>query len=453
MSAASRPEPTAGRPSGPLRGRIRVPGDKSISHRALMLSTLAVGKSTVSGLLEAADVMATAAAMRALGATVTRTGPGAWTVSGVGLGTLIEPEAPLDFGNAGTGSRLTMGMVGSHPIAVTFVGDASLSRRPMGRVLTPLRQMGATVIARAGDRMPLSIRGPETALPITYRLPVPSAQVKSCVLLAGLNAPGITTVIEPEATRDHTERMLQGFGADLSVTLDDAGARVIRLAGRPDLRPQEITVPGDPSSAAFPLVAALLVPGSDVVVENVLLNPTRTGLLTTLIEMGADLTIENERLSGGERIGDVRARSSTLRGVAVPPERAPSMIDEYPVLAIAAAFAEGRTVMEGLAELRVKESDRLQAVSDGLSANGIVHQTGPDSLVVEGRRGAIGGGTVATHLDHRIAMSFLVLGLSADRAVTVDDVAMIATSFPDFQPLMRSLGAEFTQIATEQLAG
>ena len=453
MSAATRPEPFAGLPSGPLKGRIRVPGDKSISHRSLMLSTLAVGKSTVSGLLEAADVMATAGAMRALGATITRTGEGAWTISGVGLGTLLEPEAPLDFGNAGTGSRLTMGLVGSHPIAVTFVGDASLSRRPMGRVLTPLRQMGATVIARAGDRLPLSIRGPETALPITYRLPVPSAQVKSCVLLAGLNAPGVTTVIEPEATRDHTEKMLQGFGADLTVTADDAGVRTIRLTGRPELKPQDIVVPGDPSSAAFPIVAALLVPGSDVVVENVLLNPTRTGLFTTLQEMGADLTIENARLSGGERIGDVRARASRLTGVRVPAERAPSMIDEYPVLAIAAAFAEGETVMEGLAELRVKESDRLQAVSDGLSANNVDHTAGPDSLVVRGRRTRVGGGRVATHLDHRIAMSFLVLGLAADTAVTVDDVAMIATSFPDFQPLMRSLGATFNPVETEQLAG
>lgn len=418
-----------------------------------MLSTLAIGKSTVTGLLEAEDVMATAGAMRALGATVTRTGQGAWTISGVGLGTLLEPDAPLDFGNAGTGSRLTMGLVGSHPIAVTFVGDASLSRRPMGRVLAPLRQMGATVIARAGDRLPLSIRGPETALPITYRLPVPSAQVKSCVLLAGLNAPGITTVIEPEATRDHTERMLQGFGADLSVSLDDSGARIIRLTGRPELKPQDIVVPGDPSSAAFPVVAALLVPGSDVVVENVLLNPTRTGLITTLIEMGGDIVIENERLSGGERVGDLHVRASRLTGVRVPPERAPSMIDEYPVLAIAAALAEGETVMEGLAELRVKESDRLQAVSDGLAANGVDHDTGPDSLVVRGRRGAIGGGRVATHLDHRIAMSFLVLGLAADRAVTVDDITMIATSFPEFQPLMRALGADFAAVATDELAG
>lgn len=453
MSAASRPVPLAGRPSGPLSGRARVPGDKSISHRALMLSTLATGRSLVTGLLEGADVMATAAAMRALGATVTRTGEGMWTVDGVGVGTLLEPEAPLDFGNAGTGSRLTMGMVGSHPIAVTFVGDASLSRRPMGRVLTPLRQMGATVIARAGDRLPLSIRGPETALPITYRLPVPSAQVKSCVLLAGLNAPGVTTVIEPEATRDHTERMLAGFGAELDISTDAAGARVIRLTGRPELKAQTVVVPGDPSSAAFPIVAGLLVPGSDMIVENVLLNPTRTGLFTTLIEMGADLTIENERLSGGERIGDVHVRASRLKGVRVPPERAPSMIDEYPVLAVAAAFAEGDTVMEGLAELRVKELDRLQAVSDGLTANGVVHETGPDSLVVHGRRGPIGGGTVATHLDHRIAMSFLVMGLAADQAVTVDDVAMIATSFPEFQPLMKALGAEFMLVATDELAG
>lgn len=445
MAHAASPSPLSSRAGRALAGRIRVPGDKSISHRSLMFGAVSLGETRIEGLLEADDVLGTGAAMRALGAVVTRDGEGAWRVSGLGCGGLLEPEGVLDFGNAGTGSRLTMGLVAGHSIAATFVGDASLSRRPMGRVLNPLREMGVEVIARSGDRLPLTLRGPKTLLPITYRVPVPSAQVKSAVLLAGLGGAGITTVIEPIATRDHTERMLQGFGADLSVEIAEDGGRTIRLAGRPELKAQHVVVPGDPSSAAFAIVAGLIVPGSDVTVENVLLNPLRTGLFQTLLEMGADLVIENERLSGGERIGDVRVRSSQLKGVVVPPERAPAMIDEYPILAVAAAFAEGPTVMEGLEELRVKESDRLAAVARGLEANAIACREGETSLVVEGRRAGvkIGGGTVATHLDHRIAMSFLVLGLAADRPVSVDDTAMIATSFPSFRGLMEGLGADF----------
>jgi 3-phosphoshikimate 1-carboxyvinyltransferase len=439
-------KPLTALPSGPLQGRITVPGDKSISHRALMLGALAVGETRIAGLLESADVMATAAAMRAFGATVERDADGLWRIHGLGTGGLLEPEGAIDFGNAGTGVRLTLGIAGAHAFATTFVGDASLSRRPMGRVLDPLREMGTEVIARSGDRLPLSIRGAEPMAPVVYRVPVASAQVKSAVLLAGLNIEGITTVIEPVQTRDHTERMLKGFGADISSERDPSGATVIRLVGRPELTPQAVTVPADPSSAAFLIVAGLIVEGSDLTVGNVLLNPARIGLLTTLKEMGADLAIENERLSGGEAIGDVRVRASRLKGVSVPPERAPSMIDEYPVLAVAASFASGRTVMQGLEELRVKESDRLAAVARGLSANGVTCSEGKASLTVEGGR-VPGGGRVATHLDHRIAMSFLVMGLAAERPVIVDDTAMIATSFPSFVDLFAGLGAKFAEAA------
>ena len=435
------PIPARAAASNGLRGTIAVPGDKSISHRALMFGALAVGRSTIAGLLEGEDVLRTAAAMRAVGAVLNQAPDGVWSVDGVGVGGILEPETALDFGNAGTGARLCLGLIGGHAVAATFVGDASLSARPMGRVLDPLRQMGVQALGRSGDRLPVTIKGPETLAPITYRLPVPSAQVKSCILLAGLNSPGTTTVIEPIATRDHTERMLVGFGADLEVARTDDGETVIRLKGQPDLKPQAITVPADPSSAAFPLVAALIVPNSDIVLENVLLNPGRTGLLQTLIEMGADIAIENRRLSGGEEIGDLRARSSALTGVTVPADRAPSMIDEYPVLAIAAAFAKGETLMQGLAEMRVKESDRLAAVAAGLAQNRVEHEEGPDWLRVRGRTGPIGGGLVATHLDHRIAMSFLVLGLAADRPVAIDDAAMIATSFPGFLRLMGEAGA------------
>jgi 3-phosphoshikimate 1-carboxyvinyltransferase len=424
----------------PLHGQFSLPGDKSISHRALMLSAMAIGESRISGLLESDDVLATAAAMRAYGADVERGDDGVWRVSGLGPGGFLEPGAPVDFGNAGTGVRLTMGIAAAHPFVSTFIGDASLSGRPMGRVLDPLRQMGADVTARSGDRLPLSLRGGDPMAPITYRVPVPSAQVKSAVLLAGLNIEGITTVIEPVATRDHTERMLAGFGADLEIRTNTDGETVIRLTGMPDLKPQTIVVPGDPSSAAFLIVAGLIVEGSDLTIENVLLNPARTGLLTTLQEMGADLTIANERLSGGETNGDIRVRHSALRGVVVPPQRAPSMIDEYPALAIAAAFAEGSTVMDGLAELRVKESDRLDAIVRGLMANGVVCEEGAETLAVTG--GPVsGGGTVATFLDHRIAMSFLVMGLAATNPVTIDDGATIATSFPGFVDLMAGLGA------------
>ena len=433
----------------PLEGDVRVPGDKSISHRSLMLGAVASGRTRVRGLLEGADVMSTLGAMQALGARIERDGPEedrAWTVDGLGVGALLAPEAPLDFGNAGTGVRLAMGLLAPYDFTVTFVGDESLSGRPMGRVLDPLRAMGAQVESRtteAGpDRLPVTMRGASLPVPIEYTVPMPSAQVKSAVLLAALNTPGRTTVVERVRTRDHTELMLAGFGAAITVDEHDDGSRAITVEGQRDLAAQDVTVPGDPSSAAFLIVAALLVPGSHVLVRDVLLNETRTGLLTTLQEMGADLAVENERVSGGERIGDVRARHGPLSGVEVPAERAPSMIDEYPVLAVAAAFARGTTVMRGLAELRVKESDRLAATAAGLELNGVRHEAGEDWLSVTG--GAVpGGGTVPTYLDHRIAMAFLVMGLAAERAVAVDDTTMIATSFREFQPLMERLGARF----------
>ena len=431
--------------SGPLKGTVRPPGDKSISHRALMLGALAVGETTIEGLLEGGDVLATGAAMRAFGAAVTRTGPGAWRIKGLGVGGLLEPEGVIDYGNAGTGVRLAMGIAGSHAFATTFTGDGSLVKRPMGRVLEPLRRMGVQVIARSGDRLPATIRGPDVAVPIEYRLPVASAQVKSALLLAGLNTAGTTTIIEPVATRDHTERMLAAFGAAIEIEAGQDGARVIHLNGGKNLKPQSITVPGDPSSAAFPIVAALIVEGSDVTVENVLLNPTRVGLIETLIEMGADIAIDNRRKVGGEDVGDIRARASRLKGVTVPKGRAPSMIDEFPILAVAAAFAEGDTLMEGIGELRVKESDRIAAIVAGLVANGVVAEEGPESLLVHGGAPSTGGGTVATKLDHRIAMSFVVFGLAAAKPVTIDDASPIATSFPEFIPLMTGLGAKLDE--------
>jgi len=446
MSEASS-EPLRAVKSAGLTGTIRMPGDKSISHRALMLSALAVGESTIEGLLEGDDVLATAAAMRAFGATVERQDGGEWSVSGVGVGSLLEPDHIIDFGNAGTGVRLCLGLAGGHPIAATFTGDASLRRRPMGRILEPLRRMGVQAIARGDDLLPLSIRGSNMTIPIEYRVPVPSAQVKSAVLLAGLNNPGTVTVIEPVMTRDHTERMLTAFGAALEIESGEDGARVIRLEGRRDLNPQQIVVPGDPSSAAFPMVAALIVGGSDVRIDNVLLNPTRIGLIDTLLEMGADLTISDRRTVGGEDVGTVAVKTSALKGVTVPAERAPSMIDEYPILAVAAAFAEGETVMEGLGELRVKESDRLAAIVAGLTANGVAAEAGGDTLKVTGRAEKIGGGTVETMFDHRIAMSFLVLGLAADEPVTIDDAGSIATSYPEFRAAMTGLGASFEPAA------
>jgi 3-phosphoshikimate 1-carboxyvinyltransferase len=419
-----------------------VPGDKSISHRSLMFGGLASGETRITGLLEGEDVINTGRAMAAMGATIARKGD-EWIVQGTGNGCLLEPQAPLDFGNAGTGCRLTMGLAGVYAMRSTFIGDASLTKRPMGRVLDPLRQMGVQVESQPGDRLPVTLTGPRTAAPITYRLPMASAQVKSAVLLAGLNTPGITTVIEPVATRDHTEKMLTGFGAKLDVTIDTDGARRISIEGQGDLRGQIIAVPGDPSSAAFPLVAALIVPGSDIIIENVLMNDTRTGLITTLIEMGGDITLINRRNAGGEDVADLHVKASELTGVEVPAARAPSMIDEYPALAVAASFAKGETRMTGLDELRVKESDRLAAVARGLEANGVDCTEGHDWLTVRGRPDGkgIGGGTVATHLDHRIAMSFLVMGLAAENPVTVDDATMIATSFPEFMGLMAALGA------------
>ncbi|MFA5120208.1 3-phosphoshikimate 1-carboxyvinyltransferase [Zavarzinia sp.] len=424
-----------------LAGSVAVPGDKSISHRALILGGLAVGRTEVTGLLEGEDVLHTAECMRRLGAGVTRLGPGHWQVDGVGVGGLTEPADVLDMGNSGTGARLLMGAVAGHPITAIFTGDASLNRRPMARVTEPLSRMGASFVGRAGNKLPMAVVGARNPMPIEYRLPVASAQVKSAILLAGLCAPGETSVIEPEPTRDHSERLLGHFGAEIRIVDAADGSRKVTLRGQPELIAAPVIVPGDPSSAAFPLVAALIVPGSDIVIENVGLNPLRTGLFDTLIEMGADITYLNKRVAGGEPVADLRIRHSALKGVEVPAGRAPSMIDEYPVLAVAAAFAQGTTRMNGLAELRVKESDRLAAVAAGLAANGVAHEAGPDFLVVSGRGKVAGGGTVATHMDHRIAMSFLVMGLAAETPVTVDDVAMIETSFPDFGRLMASLGA------------
>ena len=430
-------------PGSPLKGRLRVPGDKSISHRALILGLLAIGETRIEGLLEGDDVLRTAEACRALGAGVTREGSGSWRVRGAGIGGLTEPPAILDFGNAGTGSRLMMGVAGSHPVTATFDGDASLRKRPMRRILDPLERMGVSVVSQAdGGRVPITLRGPRETIPITYETPAASAQIKSAVLLAGLNSPGRTTVVEREATRDHTERMLRHFGATVSVEPEGAHGRRIALAGQPELRGAPIVVPSDPSSAAFPLVAALIVPGSEIVIEGVMMNPLRTGLITTLLEMGADIERVNEREEGGETVADLRVRAGRLTGVEVPPERVPSMVDEYPVLAVAAAFAAGTTRMRGLQELRVKESDRLAAVAAGLTAAGARSEIVGDDLIVHGSdRPPRGGGPVATHLDHRIAMAFLVMGLATREGVTVDDGAMIATSFPTFIPLMRELGA------------
>ncbi len=445
MSQGLGQSPATARKSDGLKGTVRIPGDKSISHRSLMLGGLAAGETRVTGLLQGADVIATGRAMQAIGARIRKEGD-TWIVNGVGNGALLAPEAPLDFGNAGTGCRLIMGLGGVYDFETTFIGDASLSRRPMARVLDPLREMGVQVEAATGDRLPVTLRGPKTPTPVTYRVPVASAQVKSAVLFAGLNAPGITTVIEPVMTRDHTERMMRGFGAELSVETDAAGVRTIRLEGRGRLVAQEIDVPGDPSSAAFPLVAALVVPGSDITIRNVLMNPNRSGLILTLQQMGGDIEVIDIGQAGGEDVADLRVRHSELKGVTVPEERAASMIDEYPILAIAAAFAEGATIMQGLDELRVKESDRLAAIAAGLKLNGVDCDEGTSSLVVRGRPGGKGlgnasGGVVKTHLDHRIAMSFLVMGLASEHPVAVDDASMIATSFPGYIDLMTTLGA------------
>jgi len=436
--------PLESRSSGPLVGLVRVPGDKSISHRALILGALAVGETRISGLLEGEDVLNTAKSMQALGARVDRTGDFAWAVRGVGVAGFKEPQNPLDFGNSGTGCRLVMGAVAGCPITAVFDGDASLRSRPMRRILDPLALMGAKAIAGGeGGRLPLTLQGAREPLPIEYQSPVASAQIKSAVLLAGLAAPGRTTVIEREASRDHTELMLKHFGADIVTTAEGSHGRRIVLTGQPELHGAEVVVPADPSSAAFPIVAALIVEGSDLSLSDVMTNPLRTGLFTTLREMGASIEETEARGDAGEPMARLRVRASKLRGVEVPPERAPSMIDEYLVLAVAAAFAEGTTVMRGLQELRVKESDRLEATAAMLRVNGVKVEISGDDLIVEGRGHVPGGGLVATHMDHRIAMSALVMGLAADKPVKVDDTAIIATSFPDFIPMMRALGAEF----------
>ena len=426
--------------SGPLKGSVRVPGDKSISHRALMFGALASGKTEITGLLEAGDVLGTADVLRKLGVPIEQLGQGHWRVLGRGVGGLTEPVDDLDFGNSGTGTRLMLGVLAGHGFAARLTGDASLSRRPMGRVLKPLKQMGLQVLDGDKSTLPLTIRGRSQPIPITYTLDVPSAQVKSAILLAGLAAPGQTTVIEHEATRDHTERMLRHFGAAIDV-VEIPGGRAITVKGNAELRGRDVIVPSDPSSAAFLIAAGAIVPGSDVTVVGVLTNPTRTGFYQTLREMGAGIVFLNERIEGGEPIADIRVRASHLHAVRVPPERAPSMIDEYPILAVVAAAAVGTTRMEGLAELRAKESDRLSATASGLAVNGVIARVEGDALEVEGRTGIFGGGTVATYLDHRIAMAFLVLGLVAQKPVTVDDTAMIATSFPQFTGLMTGLGA------------
>ena len=434
------PLPLLSRRASALKGRIRVPGDKSMSHRALMFGAVAIGETTIRGLLEAEDVINTAKAMTALGADAQRGADGVWRVQGVGVAGLRSPSQPLDFGNSGTGVRLAMGLMSTTPLTAQCIGDASLSKRPMGRVTVPLSQFGTTFETAEGNRLPLTLKGAKNPVPVTYTLPVASAQVKSAVLLAGLNTPGKTTVIEPTPTRDHTERMLKGFGARITVE-KKADGNHITIEGQQELKAQDLDVPGDPSSAAFPMVAALITPGSDIVIENIMLNPTRTGLIDTLVEMGGNIVIENRRLAGGEEVGDLHVKASQLKGVTVPAARAPSMIDEYPVRSVAASFASGVTRMEGLEELRVKESDRLAAVEAGLAANGVSTRSGRDWLEVDGG-GAKGGGLVVTHMDHRIAMSFLIMGLASAHETKVDDSRFIATSFPDFTGLMNGMGAK-----------
>ena len=441
MSHAA-PSPLVAHRASALLGRVRVPGDKSISHRALMFGALATGRTRITGLLEAQDIMNTVGVLRALGCPIEKRGD-TWEVLGRGVGGLLEPAEDLDFGNAGTSVRLMIGVIAGHDMTARLTGDPSLSRRPMGRVLTPLVRMGLQVLDKDRQTLPLTIRGTPELLPIEYQLPVPSAQIKSAVLIAGLHAAGETTVIEPEATRDHTERMLGHFGAQLTATKRQ-GLRAVTVKGDAELVGQSVHVPGDPSSAAFLTAAALIVPGSEITIEGVLINPTRTGFYATLREMGADIAFLDERSDGGEPVADIRVRHSRLTGVTVPAARAPSMIDEYPMLACLAAYADGETRMEGLSELKVKESDRLAATADGLAANGVAAKAEGDTLIVGGGR-VKGGSAVTTHLDHRIAMSFLVLGLGADQPVAVDDGSIIATSFPEFRPMMESLGARFTQ--------
>ena len=439
-------QPLRSRPTSALSGVARVPGDKSISHRSLMLGTLAVGETVIEGLLEGEDVLRTAAAMRALGASAVREGDGSWRVHGRGIGGLQEPADLLDLGNAGTGARLLMGLLATHRLTAFLTGDASLRSRPMARVAKPLQEIGARIVARDGCRLPLAIIGAAEPVPISYRLPVASAQVKSAVLLAGLNTPGETSVVEPEPTRDHTELMLRHFGIEVRVEMTSDGRRTA-IVGQPEITGRRVAVPADPSSAAFPLVAALLLPGSDVTLSHVGINPHRIGLIETLREMGADIAFANQRREAGEPVADIRVRASRLLGARVPAARAPSMIDEYPVLAIAAACAHGTTVMEGLSELRVKESDRLAAIANGLGACGVAVEDGPDSLMVQGVPGRPrGGARIVTNLDHRIAMAFLIMGMVAERPVEVDDGSPIETSFPGFAGLMNGLGAQIAPL-------
>lgn len=446
MSAPGLPKPIKSSKSAGIKGNAVIPGDKSISHRSLLFGCIASGETRISDLLEGEDVLNSAKAARALGALVKKQDD-QWIVKGTGNGLLQKPDAPIDFGNSGTGCRLYMGLVGTYDFPVTFKGDASLSSRPMGRIIDPLRLTGTQILDQSeGCRLPITIQGTRLSAPISYTVPMPSAQVKSAVLLAGLNCPGLTTVIEPVVTRDHTEKMLAGFGANIEVTTQNDGTRHITIEGQTPLKGCDIQVPSDPSSAAFPIVAALITPNSDITLQNILMNPTRTGLITTLIEMGGDIEITNERESGGESIADLRIKSSQLKGVKVPGERSASMIDEYPVLAVAASFAAGSTLMEDVGELRVKESDRLDAVAKGLALNNVAFEEGKDWLMVTGSpegEGLGGGAAVATHLDHRIAMSFLIMGLASENPVTIDDGTPIATSFPEFIDLMQDLGANF----------
>ena len=435
------PLPLAARRAGPLKGTAQVPGDKSISQRALILGALAQGETRISGLLESGDVHSTAGALRGFGAELTAEGPGRWRVKGTGVGKWTNPKAELDFGNSGTGSRLVMGAMATTPITAVFTGDASLRSRPMARVVDPLKAFGVTYEGQGPKvLMPLTLHGAQEALAITETIKVASAQVKSALLLAALNARGTSRITQTTLTRDHTEKMLAAFGAKITVTSAAGGGEVIALEGPAKLTGCTVEVPRDPSSAAFPLVSALIVPGSEIELPAILLNPRRTGLIQTLLEMGADIEIKNNRVSGGEEIGDLVVRHSQLKGVEVPAERAPSMIDEFPILSVAASFAQGKTAMRGLEELRVKESDRLEAVARGLAVNGVKYTIEGDDLLVEG--GVVpGGGTVTTHMDHRIAMSFLTMGLGAEKPVMVDDITMIATSFPEYQDLMTGLGA------------
>ncbi len=447
MSAHGSAQPMTAHKSGPLKGVAEVPGDKSISHRALIFGAMALGETKITGLLEGQDVLDTASAMRAFGATVLQHGPGAWSVQGVGVGGFQEPADVIDCGNSGTGVRLIMGTMATSPITATFTGDASLRKRPMGRVTEPLSEFGTKAYGRKGGRLPMTVVGAADAKGIRHTLKVASAQVKSAILLAGLNAEGQTVVIEKESTRDHSERMLLGFGADLTVEKTAQG-NIITLTGRPTLRPQTVAVPRDPSSAAFPVCAALIVEGSDIMVPGVSQNLTRNGLYLTLVEMGADIEFQNPRTEGGEPVADLRVRfSDNMKGIEVPPERAPSMIDEYPILSVVASFATGKTVMRGVKELRVKESDRIDAMARGLEACGVKVEEDEDTLIVHGMGpgGMPGGATAKTHIDHRIAMSFLVAGMAAQKPISIDDASPIVTSFPIFEGLMTGLGGTLTQ--------